>query len=143
TGTFSAAGSAPTGSTGDGASAVGVSAVGVSVAGDAAASGSAGGATCGQGSGAAGGRGGTWLASAGLLAGDGLTWEPLCQVRARITWVVSSAFPVRPEPLVSRSSNCRAVGRLCGSLVREASTSGSTESGTEAMSASPYMIRYR
>src|SRR4029077_20196711 len=73
----------------------------------------------------------------------GLAWDPLCQVRARITCVVSSALPVRLEPLVSRSSNCRADRRLCGCLAREASTSGRSESGTEAMSASPYMIRYR
>jgi hypothetical protein len=77
----------------------------------------------------------------GGLASDGLGWEPLCQVRRRISWVgFSLVCSCRWEALVSRSSSCRAVGRLCGSLIRAASTSGCSESGTVLMSASPYMI---
>ena len=102
TGIFSRAGVAPAGVMADG-TAPGVSAgadwsaVGVSVAAGAA----AGGATCGQGSRAAGWRGGAGSGAAGLLAGGGLAWDPLCQVRARITWVgVSLTSPGRLEALV-------------------------------------------
>ena len=76
------------------------------------------------------------------LDGDGLEWEPLCQVRLRISWVgFSLVCSFRWEAFVSRSSSCRAVGRLCGSLIRASCTSGRSESGTVLMSASPYMIR--
>src|SRR5690348_10231211 len=124
-------GTAPIGSTGIGESVVGVSAVGVSAAGAAAAgagvtggavtggavtggtvtggtvagAGAAARATCGQRSDAVGWRGGTWLAPGGPPGGGGLAWDPLCQVRARITCVVSSGLPAGLEPLVSRSSN--------------------------------------
>src|SRR6516165_4084241 len=128
-------GTAPSGSPGVGWSAVG--AVAAAAADGAAADGEAAdGAACGQGAGAAGRRGGAGFGAASLLAGGRLECAPLCQVRARITWVgVSLTFSGRLEALVSRSSSCCAVGRLCGSLAREASTSGRSDSGTEAMSA--------
>jgi hypothetical protein len=108
TGIFSGADPAAAGATADGtapraSTGAGWSAVGISVAG-AATDGEAGdGATCGQLAGTAGWRGGAGSGEAGLLAGGGLAWDPLCQVRARITWVVavSLAFPERREELVS------------------------------------------
>jgi hypothetical protein len=80
-------------------------------------------------------------AGAEAAAGGGLECEPLCQVRLRISWVgFSLVCSCCWEALVSRSSNCRAVGRCCGSLIKAASTSGRSGSGTVPMSASPYMI---
>ena len=82
TGIFSAAGAgagAAAGAMADGTAPGGSggacwSAVGISVA-----------AACGQAAGAADRLGEAGFGAAGLLAGRGLEWDPLCQVRARIT----------------------------------------------------------
>jgi hypothetical protein len=76
TGTFSGAGVGPAGGAEDGESAVGASVTAGAAAGDPA----LGRAAYGQPAGAAGVAG----------AAGGLGWDPLCQVRARITWVGES-----------------------------------------------------
>ena len=93
TGIFSAAGAgagAAAGAMADGTAPGGSggacwSAVGISVAAAAADGAAADGAACGQAAGAADWLGEAGFGAAGLLAGRGLEWDPLCQVRARIT----------------------------------------------------------
>jgi len=77
TGTFSGAGVGPAGGAEDGESAVGASVTAGAAEGAAAGDPALGRAAYGQPAGAAG-------------AADGLGWDPLCQVRARITWVGES-----------------------------------------------------
>src|SRR5215813_139619 len=136
TGTFSGTGFGSAGGAEDGESAVGASVIAGAAAGAAEGDPALGCAAYGQPACAGG-------AAGSADAAGGFGCDPLCQVRARITRVGESWTFSGRLALVSRSSNCRALGRLCGSLANEASTSGRSESGTEAMSASPYMIRYR
>jgi hypothetical protein len=85
TGTFSGAGVGAAGGAEDGESAVGASVTADAAAGDPA----PGRAAYGQPAGTAGTAGAAGAADAAGAAG-GLGWDPLCQVRARITWVGES-----------------------------------------------------